>query len=538
MPAIRKALSTAAFLFIVAAGCSSGPAPAEVEKQVQTRVTELETRDVAVRSERLIHRGAVVGFYKARQGKPAWEEKEGKQIILAIRGVGADGLDPADYHMKAIEDLIQQRKEGTSAEVEGDLDVLLTDAVAGMVDHMKYGRVRPASVNPAWNMDPRDGAPPLEETLKKVQSSSDIGEAIEHSRPDHFIYKGLVKELAQMKNVVTMGGWPTVPAGPTIKPGGIDSRIQAVRKRLSVSGEFRGEPGKPGTDPNYYEPELVDAVKLYQARHRLEETGLVDKLTVASMNVPAAARAGQVRANLERARWVLSDLPDKFMLVNIPAFKAYLIQGGKNVWEARTQVGEEGKETPTFRALMRTVVLNPDWTVPHSIIVNELLPDGLASIRKKGLRFYDGSGNEVDPGSVDEGDLDRLSLKQPPGPKNALGRVKFLFPNKYAIYLHDTPSRHLFATNVRTFSHGCIRLENALDLAKTLLKPQGWDEERIQEAVAGGETENITLKDPFPVLIVYWTVSVGASGETRYAMDIYSQDTKLLTALDAPIRRA
>jgi L,D-transpeptidase YcbB len=538
MPAIRKALSTAAFLFIVAAGCSSGPAPAEVEKQVQTRVTELETRDVAVRSERLIHRGAVVGFYKARQGKPAWEEKEGKQIILAIRGVGADGLDPADYHMKAIEDLIQQRKEGTSAEVEGDLDVLLTDAVAGMVDHMKYGRVRPASVNPAWNMDPRDGAPPLEETLKKVQSSSDIGEAIEHSRPDHFIYKGLVKELAQMKNVVTMGGWPTVPAGPTIKPGGIDSRIQAVRKRLSVSGEFRGEPGKPGTDPNYYEPELVDAVKLYQARHRLEETGLVDKLTVASMNVPAAARAGQVRANLERARWVLSDLPDKFMLVNIPAFKAYLIQGGKNVWEARTQVGEEGKETPTFRALMRTVVLNPDWTVPHSIIVNELLPDGLASIRKKGLRFYDGSGNEVDPGSVDEGDLDRLSLKQPPGPKNALGRVKFLFPNKYAIYLHDTPSRHLFATNVRTFSHGCIRLENALDLAKTLLKPQGWDEERIQEAVAGGETENITLKDPFPVLIVYWTVSVGASGETRYAMDIYSQDTKLLTALDSPIRRA
>ncbi len=534
MPAIRRAISSVAFFFIVAAGCSSGPAPAEVEKHVQTRVSALETSDAAVGSERLIHRGAVVRFYKARQGKLAWEEKEGNQIILAIRGVGADGLDPADYHLKAIEALVLRRKE-KSAEVEGDLDVLLTDAVAGMVDHMKYGRVRPPLLNPAWNMDPRDGAPPLEETLKQVQSSSDLSEAIGRSRPDHFIYKGLVRALSVMKNVVAMGGWPTVPPGPSIKPGATDPRVATVRQRLSVSGEFQG---KPGSDPDFYEPALVDAVKLFKARHRLGDNGIIDKLTVAAMNVPAAARAGQVRVNLERARWVLSDLPDKFMLVNIPAFKAYLIHGGKNVWEARTQVGEEGKETPTFRALMRTVVLNPDWTVPQSIIVNELLPDGLASIRRKGLRFYDGSGNEVDPGSVDEGDLDRLSLKQPPGPKNALGRVKFLFPNKYAIYLHDTPNKHLFANNVRTFSHGCIRLENALDLARTLLKPQGWDEERIQETVASGDTENIALKDPFPVLIVYWTVSVGASGETRYAMDIYNQDAKLLMALDAPIRRA
>jgi murein L,D-transpeptidase YcbB/YkuD len=304
-----------------------------------------------------------------------------------------------------------------------------------------------------------------------------------------------------------------------------------------VSGEFQGEAGKQGTDANVYEPELVEAVKLFKARHRLEDNGLIDKITVAALNVPAQARAGQVRVNLERARWVLSDLPDKFMLVNIPAFKAYLIQGGKNVWEARTQVGEEGKETPTFRALMRTVVLNPDWTVPRSIIVNELMPDGVAAVQRKGLHFYDGSGNEVDPGSVDPGAMDHYTIKQPPGPKNALGRVKFLFPNKYDIYLHDTPSKHLFDNNVRTFSHGCIRLENALDLAKTLLGPQGWDEGRIQEAIAGGDRQDVNLKDPFPVIIVYWTVSVGASGETRYAMDIYNQDAKLLMALDAPVQR-
>jgi L,D-transpeptidase YcbB len=221
------------------------------------------------------------------------------------------------------------------------------------------------------------------------------------------------------------------------------------------------------------------------------------------------------------------------VLVNLPAFKAYLIQNGQNVWEARTQIGEEAKQTPTFRAQMKTVVFNPDWTVPKSIIVEELLPEiqsGKDALGSRGLKVYDSSGNEVDPGSVD---LETATVKQPPGPKNALGRVKFLFPNKYSIYLHDTPSQSLFDSEKRTFSHGCIRLSNAMDLARMLLRGQ-MDSGAISNAVASGETQEVALQRKPYVLIVYWTVSVGAGGEVRYADDIYHQDQALLNRLNSP----
>ena len=541
MLTIRTAFVTRVVVLSAALSCSltacgrSGPTPEEVAQQFQGRVASLERAGISVRDERMLERGAVAKFYQDRQTKAAWEEKDRMEIVNSIRGFAADGLDPADYHLKTIEALLEQRKTEPTAEIEGDLDVLLTDAVAGMVDHMRYGRVRPVTLNPAWNVDPREDAPPLDQTLREIQASGNVAEALAGARPNHFIYQGLVKELARLKEIAAKGGWPAVPAGKSIKPGAVDPRVPSVRARLAASGEFQGE---SGSDPTRYEERLVDAVKAFQAHHRLNEDGIVDKGTVAAMNIPVEERIGQVMANMERSRWVLHGLSDEFMLVNIPAFKAYLIRGGRNIWEARTQVGEEGKETPTFRAMMRTVVLNPDWTVPQSIIVNEIMPamaKGRNVLAQQGLRAYDENGNEV---SV-RGDLpDGVTLKQPPGPKNALGKVKFLFPNKFAIYLHDTPNKRLFDNEVRTFSHGCIRLQNAMELAEVLLGQQGWGPDRIQEALASGETKNVNLEHPIPVLIVYWTVSVGATGEVRYGQDIYNQDPGLVAALTAPPRRA
>jgi murein L,D-transpeptidase YcbB/YkuD len=283
-------------------------------------------------------------------------------------------------------------------------------------------------------------------------------------------------------------------------------------------------------------------VELFQARHRLNSDGIIDKSVTDAMNVTAADRADQVRVSMERARWVLPGLiGDDFLLVNLPAFKAYLIKNNKNVWEARTQVGEEGKETPSFRATMQTIVLNPDWTVPTSIIQNEIAPAmarGKNVIAAKGLLLIDGNGRQVDPGSVDwgkaaEGDFP-YTLLQPPAPDNALGRVKFLFPNPYSIYLHDTPSKASFEAEKRTFSHGCIRLEHPLELAEVLLQGQdSWDSGKIQDVLARGETQNVNLEHPIPVVIVYWTVSVGASGEIRYMNDIYHLDPPVLAALDS-----
>jgi murein L,D-transpeptidase YcbB/YkuD len=418
-----------------------------------------------------------------------------------------------------------------------DLELLLTDAVAGMLDHVRYGRVRPVSLNATWNVDPREEAPGLDTVLTRIAESASVAEAIEAEKPRHFIYTGLVGALARLREIESQGGWPTVPAGKALKAGASDRRVPRLRARLSVTGELEGG---ATSDSLLYDAHLQKAVELFQARHRLEPTGVVDKITVEAMNVSVDHRIAQVRVNLERARWVLGGLDNDFLLVNLPAFKAYLIRDGKNVWETRTQIGKEARQTPTFRANMRTVVFNPDWTVPPTILAEDVLEGmrkGENTIAQKQLTIIDKDGREVSPGSIDWDSATPenfpYTLRQPPGDDNALGRVKFLFPNKYSIYLHDTPRQELFEADRRTFSSGCIRVENALDLADRLLTGQdGWGPAKIQDALATGKTQNIAIEHTIPVLIVYWTVSVGASGEIRYMRDVYDLDRPLLAAMN------
>lgn len=515
-----------------------GPSRAAISHSIQARVTSAVPKG-SISGERLIEPEAVAKFYKARNSRIAWDHGDVEKIVKAIRGVSDDGLNPEDYHLATIEKIEEQRGHATTAELEADLDLLLTDAIAAVLDHVRYGKIHPRTLDPRWNVDPRDDMPPLEQTLARVAEAGDPATAIQQEKPDHFIYKGLVGALAKMREIEGSGGWGTVPPGRAIKPGASDPRVPALRRRLLKSGEL--EQAAAGDSSARYAGAVVDAVKLFQSRHRLDQSGVVDRKTVEALNVSAAERAAQIRVNLERARWVLGGLKGDFILVNLPAFKAYYIAGGKNVWEGRTQVGEEAKQTPTFRAQARTVVFNPDWTVPKSIVAEEIFPEiqeGKDALGSRGLKVYDSGGDEVDPGSVDWGSPEEFAytLKQPPGPKNALGRVKILFPNKYSIYLHDTPNKHLFERDTRTFSHGCIRTENVLQLAEMLVRDQGWDRGRIEQALASGETVNVQLQHRPNVLIVYWTVTVGATGEVRYAEDIYNLDQPLLNALNASPR--
>jgi murein L,D-transpeptidase YcbB/YkuD len=504
------------------------------QAQVPIRVDALDRGSATIRGERLWQPRALARFYRARQGRSAWSGRDAEDIAQAVRGVSRDGLNPSDYHLKTIEQLIASRREGSSSGADGDLDVLLSDAVAAMADHVRYGRVRPVTLNAAWNVDSREGAPPLEETLAAIRSAPDLSRALEAQRPDHFIYKGLVRELARLRDIEDQGGWARVGAGPPILPGVRSERVADVRRRLEASGEFRGG---AGGDPMRYEPRLVDAVRRFQEAHRLPADGRIGPGTLAAMNVGVRARIDQVRANLERARWVLHGLNDEFVLVNIPAYKAYLIRGKRRIWEARTQVGDEYMKTPTFRSMMQTVVFNPDWTLPPSIAKYEVLDamrNGENVLMKWGLRVYDKRGREVHPASINwDAPPERFpyTLRQLPGSKNPLGRVKFLFPNKYSIYLHDTPSKNLFAARDRSVSHGCIRVENALQLADLLLQNQ-IGSGGVRNAVAQGQTRNVALEHPIPVLIVYWTVSVGATGDVHFADDIYGYDPPLAAALN------
>ncbi len=499
------------------------------------------TAQASVRGEALLQPRAVAAFFKARNDQPAWDlPADAIAIRDAVQGLAADGLDPANEHLLLLDTLLAERERGRTDALDNELQLLLTDAVAAAVDDVRYGRVRPKALNPAWNVDPRAGAPPLEDAIARVAAAPSRVEGLEREKIDHFIYRGLKGELARLDAVARAGGWPRVAAGRTLAPGARDARVPSLRARLRATGELAADALAPA-DSLVEERALIDALKQFQDRHRLDATGRLDAATVAALAIPVAERIAQVRANLERMRWVLPGLTGDFVLVNLPAFKAYLIRGNQKVWETKTQIGKEARQTPSFRSSLKFVIFNPTWTVPKTILAEDVLPQmrrGQNALRKKHLRVLDARGNEVNAASIHWAKVDAdhfpYTLRQDAGADNALGRLKFMFPNPYDVYLHDTPHRDLFAADRRTFSSGCIRIEDPRGFAEQLLGDQGYDQARIAQTIAAGETKQVNLSTPMPVLIVYWTVSIGATGEVHYAPDVYGLDAPLLQALDGP----
>ncbi len=484
-----------------------------------------------VLGRRLINADAVAHFFEARSFAPAWNAQAIDEICNAIRHIDADGLNPADYHLASIE------ANNTNPAAAIDQQILVTDAVATLIDHVRYGKVRPSSLDRHWNVDPRANAPALVAVLAQVAAQPTAAQ-IEKMKPDHFIYRGLKDALARFRQIAANGEWTAIAAGPPITPGVADPRIDTVRRRLATTGVLAADAASAG--PTYDEP-LVTAVKRFQEAHRLSADGVIGTTTIEEMNVSAQARADQIRVNLERVRWIVQGLNDSFVLVNLPAFKVYVIHDRKNIWESRTQIGRAARQTPSFRADLRYIVFNPDWTVPPTILSKDVLEGmrkGENTIAKKKLTIFDKDGRVVSPDSIDWQSATLATfpytLRQPPGPDNALGRVKFIFPNEHSIFLHDTPSRELFTPDRRTFSSGCIRVERPLELAATLLHEQAeWTPEKITQTVDAGRSETVFLKQSLPVLIVYWTVSVGATGDLHIARDVYHRDPAVLRALAA-----
>ncbi|MHB1168278.1 MAG: L,D-transpeptidase family protein, partial [Longimicrobiales bacterium] len=287
-----------------------------------------------------------------------------------------------------------------------------------------------------------------------------------------------------------------------------------------------------------FDAALEAAVRSFQHRHGLNEDGIVGPATVAELNVPVERRIEQVRANLERARWITHDLPDTFLAVNIAGAKAYLVRGGAVVFESRAVVGAVNTATPVFRASLQYLDLNPTWTVPPGIV-----GEVLAAVRRdprylkrNDFVVLDRNGRSVDALRVDFAGYTARTFpyvfRQKPGPANPLGRIKFMFPNRYNVYLHDTPARELFGREQRTFSHGCIRVEDPLRLAELVLDDVAWSRAAIEAAMADGRTRTIRLEKALPVLLLYWTASTDLHGELHYYRDVYERDAPLLRELN------
>ena len=291
-----------------------------------------------------------------------------------------------------------------------------------------------------------------------------------------------------------------------------------------------------------YDATVQAAMRRFQERMGLVVDGKLDARMITELNVPLDERITQLLVNLDRGRVLLHDLPDEFVVVNIAAYSIYLVRGQEIVWNARVQVGKTYRRTPMFRSDIDYLVLNPTWTVPPGIIRNDILPDARrdpASITRRGLNVLDANGNKVDPASINwskfkSGNIP-YTLRQEPGPKNALGGVKIMFPNSYSVYLHDTPSQSKFEETDRAFSSGCVRVERPLELAELLLAdPEAWSTARIEQAVDAGHTQNVTLPNKVPVLLAYWTAWVDPQGRVNFRRDVYGQDAQWAAGLARP----
>jgi murein L,D-transpeptidase YcbB/YkuD len=411
------------------------------------------------------------------------------------------------------------------------------DAFLRMASHRAYGKVDPATLDPNWNFArPLVTANPLREVTRAMDSASPVHSLdVLLTEPD--FYHNLKAALARYREIAANGGWHEVESGPALKSGMTDPRLPEVRARLRVTDDLTA-PDPP--DPSLFDADLKRAVEAFQHRHGLAADGVIGPSTLAAMNQPVARRIDQIRVNLERARWVQRDLPPDFVLVNIAGFRAYLVRGGRVTWSARVQVGKTYRETPVFRDEIEYIVFNPTWTVPPGILREDIIPQARTDpdiIGRKGLRVLDQEGREVDPQAVSWSAAGfPYVLRQDPGPDNALGQVKLMFPNEHLVYLHDTPNKALFDRPQRTASSGCIRVERPLELTELVLSGnQGWNRTRIDQVIASNQTKRVDLDRPIPVLILYWTAEVAEDGRVAFRDDVYGRDAPVLRALDQKI---
>ncbi len=447
-----------------------------------------------------------------------------------------DGLISSDFHANYVNAAAGGADPASNVI---DRDIVLSDALIRLLYQLYFGKVSPNGVDPNWNFARPVAGEDSAQVIASSLKSGQIKDLVDKIRLNHPLYTELKALLQQYTQYDVAGGWPEIAAGPVLKPGQTDPRVPSLRERLRITGEYQGG---SVTNPELYDDAIVAAIETFQAASALEPDGVLGPATLSELNVTPAQRVEQIRVNMERARWILRTLGPDMVVVNVAGFYLHVFLKGEKVWTTRVIVGQSYTKTPVFTELMKTVVLNPDWTVPRSIIRNEIFPKAAANpgyLAANNYYLADTSGRRV--GNVDYSQWTASTFPyrvvQKPGPRNALGLVKFLFPNSYSVYLHDTPNRQLFAKAGRTFSHGCIRVEDPLKLAEIILSDQlGWERAKIDAAVATGKLQSIALPKPLPVLILYWTIDPSPVGGAFFHRDIYGRDARLLKALNAPFQ--
>ncbi len=484
-------------------------------------------------------RAALLEFYRQHAFAPVWQAGARLASLLEqLEQLSDDGLSPDDYQVATLRRLGQQAN-GQAAHADC-ADLLASHAYLQALRHLAWGKLDRASVEPLWHSP--QVQPPPRPTLPTPQAATgldDLPATFAQARPQLPAYANLRRAWAELRRQ-PLPDWETVPAGPLLRPGRSDQRVPLLERRLAAAGylgEAAASTRRADASGERYDPLLVDALEAFQRRHQLQPDGVLGPATLAELNVSPAARRDQVRVNLERLRWLAREMEPTMVVVDVAGARIAFQRNGEEVWQARTQVGRPERATPLLKSRISHLTLNPTWTVPPTIMREDKLPEirrDIGFLDTHQLRVLDYQGNTLDPHQVDWNDPRGILLRQEAGPKNPLGRVAIRFPNPFSVYLHDTPSQHLFDKLPRVFSSGCVRVEQVVRLLDYLLEDASPAQRaRFEEQLASGRTRDFGLPQPVPILLAYWTAEADRDGRLRFRPDMYQHDARILAALDS-----
>lgn len=514
-------------------GLSAGIAVSATQDEsatIRSFLEGLDAGDVPVLAGRKLHEPELVSnVYRARNHAPLWLrgaslEKQAAKLLTAIGQSVAHGFSADRYHRSVIEKLMQ----ATDGSAELALEILLTDAFLSQALHRGRGAVFPPNLDAEWQVPPAE-VDAVALLLDAARQKRAVIKVLDALWPVDEEYKRLLQRRAE---IVASGDEVTVQiaSGPLLKPGQSGDRIMMLKQRLMGPGEYSP----------LYDEELRREITAFQRSAGLEPDGIVGENTLEMLNATRVSWIDRIDANLERWRWLPRETPDAYIRVNIAAFVLRAMDAGRPELTMNVIVGQPYRRTPVFAETIKYLVLNPFWNVPYSIATKDKLPllktDAAAQAQKGFEAKPNGSDIFVSVDSIDWTDVTPRNfnylLRQRPGTSNALGRIKFMLPNPFAVYLHDTPSRELFARSERSFSSGCIRLEQPLILAQWLLSRERHPNAKNVEAMlATGDTQTIYLDKPMPTYVVYFTAFSLDDSEVTFRRDVYGRDRQLVQAL-------
>ncbi len=492
----------------------------------------------------------VARFYRMVDYRPVWVDANGLRsqghiLWTAIMASASDGLRPDDYLFPA---LAQRWNDSVSfsdairlsyLKRYVQMDVALTGVMLDYATHLWQGRIASETLTHMGFSGQRTRGRDLPAELAAAVKEDRLAAFFEALRPRQKAYGRLRFTLKQYEQIRKTGGWPAIAPGPSLQWGDQGPRVSALRSRLALSDDLTTD---LPVDDDRYDHGLETAVMRFQHRHGLVPDGVVGRKTLAALSVPVEERILQLQLNMERWRWYPDSFGERYLLVNIPDYTLNVMEGDWTVRRMRAIVGKSRRQTPALSGRMTYLEFNPYWNIPRKIARKDILPKVVSDpdyLTRQGIRVFDSwdhQARELDPTGIMWENLSAhhfpYRLRQDPSDVNALGRIKFMFPNPQSVYIHDTPGKSLFNRQERHFSSGCVRVETPLDLAQYLLDGQGWDRARLEAAMVNGRRQTVVLDDPIPVHLVYFTAWVNADGAVNFREDIYGRDRELLIALN------